>query len=763
MKRNFLILVVLFFLFCHSVYAQTFPKVNVAPLKATAKENSSAKNNHHVSPHTSLLINQLKDADNSRTGFSKKEKQQFLLKMANGAHYVNALMKVSNDNDAHDLEKMGIAIGTKAGNIWTLKIPLDQLENLVEEGNFEYLQIDEPVKAQLENALTNTQVDKVHRGEELILPVKGEGVVIGIVDFGFDYAHPLFYTADGGSLRIKRVWIQDEEGLSPEGFDYGSEYVEEEQILGILYDQNHISHGTHVASIATGSGYRHAGYTGVAPAAELVFVTPQNGDQQDFLNTGQSSIVDAINYVFQYAASVHKPAVVNLSLGTHIGPHDGTSLFDQAIDNLTGTGKIVVGAAGNEGMVNMHIKNDFSAKQSFSTYFNYNGTEIGGFIDSWGEPGMDFCFNILLVDPQDGSIIDETGDVCANQNANEEFELIEEEEGFGVNVNMFSSESEFNEKPRILVFYENLSGNHLLLEASGTEGSLHLWNVGSGRGSDFIALDDEAIDGDNLITMSEIGGTGKNIISVGAFTTKNSYQNLSNRAISQNTSVGEIAPFSSKGPAADDRIKPDLTAPGNVVVAAVNSYDNMYKHNSSNVVDELEHEGRTYYFAAFEGTSMSAPMVTGLIALMLEVNPLLDPETAKSLLQESNTKDDFTGGTPNYTWGYGKMNALKTLQNTSVFTKVNLSEKATSKFDYLIYPNPNQGEIVVASLSAQASAQIKMELMSLQGQMITTTVIDEPDLHKKWSYKLPDVRNGIYMLRISDGKKTEQQKIIISK
>lgn len=58
------------------------------------------------------------------------------------------------------------------------------------------------------------------------------------------------------------------------------------------------------------------------------------------------------NYIFQRAAELGKPAVINLSLGTDYGPHDGSTLEERGIDDLAGPGRVVVVAAGNPGAAN---------------------------------------------------------------------------------------------------------------------------------------------------------------------------------------------------------------------------------------------------------------------------------------------------------------------------------------------------------------------------------------------------------------------------
>ncbi len=109
-------------------------------------------------------------------------------------------------------------------------------------------------------------------------------------------------------------------------------------------------HGSHVAGIATGAD-KKSGYHGVAPDADIVFVS-----------FGQNSvdIPNAVKYIFDYAESVGKPCVINMSLGSHMGPHDGTSTIDRFFDSVVGPGRILVGAAGNEGGKRLHVHKTFT-------------------------------------------------------------------------------------------------------------------------------------------------------------------------------------------------------------------------------------------------------------------------------------------------------------------------------------------------------------------------------------------------------------------
>src|SRR5205814_4068356 len=137
------------------------------------------------------------------------------------------------------------------------------------------------------------------------------------------------------------------------GFSYGREWDRASILAGSVAEADFEGHGTHVAGIAAGSGrgtgnarpaYR---YVGIAPEADLIVV------QTDFTF---SHIVDAVSYGFSRAAAMGKPAVVNLSLGSNYGPHDGTDPQDQQLNALTGPGRIICASAGNSGADTIHAE-----------------------------------------------------------------------------------------------------------------------------------------------------------------------------------------------------------------------------------------------------------------------------------------------------------------------------------------------------------------------------------------------------------------------
>ncbi|MCC7325465.1 MAG: S8 family serine peptidase [Burkholderiales bacterium] len=122
--------------------------------------------------------------------------------------------------------------------------------------------------------------------------------------------------------------------------------------------------------------------------------------------------------------------------------------------------------------------------------------------------------------------------------------------------------------------------------------------------------------------------------------------------------MGNLWPGSSIGPTYDGRIGTDISSPGEGTIVALGA-DSFWSTAAPNIPGG---NGKYVYHGAVSG---AAPVVTGVIALMLEKNPQLDAAQVKSILQQSARSDAFTGGTPNPSWGYGKLDALAALNRVA--------------------------------------------------------------------------------------------------
>ncbi|MCP3746787.1 S8 family serine peptidase [Paenibacillus sp. A3M_27_13] len=246
----------------------------------------------------------------------------------------------------------------KKGDIVTAKVAVSALEQIQQSPVIVTMSGAQPLKLMLHDTLREIAIPPLHSPEFN----GGNGVIIGIIDHGCDFVHSNFRNSDGTtrllSLMIQKININDgqtEEVIyTTEQINAALQNPDPYRALG--YDPGYGSHGTHVMDIAAGNGLAEMS-PGVAPKADLIFVEP---DYRDIKNgelgyLGDSfNLLNAVNYIFDKAG--HSSCVINISLGTNGGPHDGTSLFEQGIDGLLmeKPNRAVVLAAGNAFDDNVH-------------------------------------------------------------------------------------------------------------------------------------------------------------------------------------------------------------------------------------------------------------------------------------------------------------------------------------------------------------------------------------------------------------------------
>ncbi len=247
-------------------------------------------------------------------------------------------------------------MGTVAGDVATVTAPLSRIDELGKLPGVRRVELGLPLKPLLNLSAAEIRAVEAHGSAKPPYPVggaTGKGAVIGIIDTGIDLTHPDFKN-DDGTTRVKALWDQnDSGGPRPDGYNYGTEWSEAAINAGPTRERDDVGHGTHVAGIAAGNGRASNNvatrytYVGIAPEADILVVNSR---------FDTPSVVDAANWIFNRAAAMGEPAVVNLSLGAQYGGHDGTYDLDRALAALSGPGRIVVAAAGNEGGTGIHAK-----------------------------------------------------------------------------------------------------------------------------------------------------------------------------------------------------------------------------------------------------------------------------------------------------------------------------------------------------------------------------------------------------------------------
>ena len=242
------------------------------------------------------------------------------------------------------------------------------------------------------------------------------------------------------------------------------------------------------------------------------------------------------------------------------------------------------------------------------------------------------------------------------------------------------------------------------------------------------------------LTIGEIGGTAKKIISVGAITTKTKVTKYDNSELDQSSNgavAGGIAFFSSRGYTIDNRVKPLITAPGNVIVAPMTQFNN----DTDRVViwDKSSNQNR---YTPLEGTSMATPFVTGVVALMLEANPTLSADTILDILQTTAIADAFTGAVPNFTRGYGKIDAVAAVKRalSAPFVKTIGTPIAAQirRFQSTFAKNTLTVRVPEGGIYAAA-------LFDLQGKQVVTTSLVKTSSRMN----IANLPHCLYVLRIA--------------
>jgi minor extracellular serine protease Vpr len=678
--------------------------------------------------------------------------------------YVNALIKTDERFNHSMFEELQINVRSSAGNIYSVSIPISRLPMLAEKEGIKYLSVDSQIKTRLENATADIKTPLVHSGIDLPKEITGKNVIVGVIDVGFDYTHPSFHNED--SLRITRVWEQTaEDGTPPEGYNYGNELIGKQLILEAQKSPlaEFESHGTHVTGIAAGSGYLSNGkYTGAAPGAEIVLVE---------VGYGESNLIDAVAYIFHYAESVGKPAVINMSLGSHMGPHDGTSLLDQAFDQLQGTGKILAGAAGNEGDMEIHLLKTAEEDSVRSAYFMlgsgfYPGYDFGD-LNIYGDEKT-FSIRFTAIDTITKQIIAVSDLVSTADGGYSEIILKNGDDTIAV----AEVASENGIRHNMYILSRVKQGNILAITLIGS-GTVHAWNLSERPFTD-LGLPNNYKKGDNNYTVGEVGGTGLNVITTGAYTTKNKFINLDGLEmdIPFFTEIGERAAFTSMGPTLDGRIKPDISAPGNAVASSVSRFDHSFMDPIYRqfAVDRIQVDEKEWLYAVFQGTSMSSPMTAGVIGLMLSANPSLTATDIKNIFKNTARTDQQTGTIPfsgNNLWGYGKIDAHAAVLAALNLTDVEDKNVSVSDFHlYNNYPNPFN-PITNIKFSLPKESMITISIYNIIGEKVND-IIEEIKAAGTFTYNwdAKGFASGVYICRATvlplDGTKGFSKSIKMS-
>jgi hypothetical protein len=574
------------------------------------------------------------------------------------------------------IEDMGIHTYGRLDGFASALVPVTQLQAIASLPGVGRLQAIRIPKKELDVSrpeVLSTQV-------EATFGSRGRGVILGSIDTGIDWKHGDFRNADG-TTRIKYIWSQDNSCVGippPPPFDWGCLYTEAD-INAALAGGPAISapdaegHGTHTIGVAAGNG-RGTGhgqpalrYVGMAPEADIIVVKtfPEPTD-----TNGCSTCYDisaGMDFIDAKAAELGKPYVINLSIGSQFGGHDGSDLDEMTIDALTGPGrrgKAIVKSAGNDRGHAIHIGGTVIAGQTNTHSFTIPAyTPLpGAFNDTvawslWYNHGDNLTVTIAdpTTAPCGSSILTlsaTTGQGQVFSSTTSGLMVIDDSASPAPNGARFFEmqvDDQGTSPPCRGTWQLRVRGNSIT-----STGRYDAWIWFSSFGATAAEALWTAPDPSRLIS---IPGTAFNVTSVGSYTSKSTWQSIdgnSYRFVTE-TQIGALNSFSSPGPTRDGRIKPDLNAPGSAIVSTL-SIDAAPRVQLPQIVEDGVHW-------SLPGTSFSSAHVAGVYAQILALKPNLDAVELRSLVTSTARVDsNVSVPLPNNDWGYGKLNALGAAQ-----------------------------------------------------------------------------------------------------
>ena len=500
-------------------------------------------------------------------------------------------------------------------------ISVDKIVELAKSPNIQYIEL--PKSLYLTDAGSNRAicVPRVQSDYGLL----GDGTVIGFIDSGIDFTHPAFRNEDG-STRIEYIY-----DLSLGGTIYDRQLINQAlnspDPSAIVPSNDLLEHGTHVAGIACAGGKISPQYYGVAPKSSIIMVKCARGN---FALSTQ--IMRGLKFLVDKGKEIDKPLTVNISLSTNDGAHNGSSLLEQYINTIATLERItIVIAAGNEGDAAHHIGGNLLDERDIG--FNVAEDETTVIINLYKSVLPKVSLEIIT------PMGDTTGPMII-------------EEGYEDGVISQNRYQIYNTGPKPFdingeIGISLVSGGNYIVSGQWTiklrvinkyQGLFDMWlpiMEGLNQRTRFLQP--------TVNNTLGIPATVKSVISVGSY-------NYITQTVSSFSGRGKIRLY--------EEFKPSLVAPGEGIVSAI--------PNKS--------------FDTKSGTSMAAPHVSGIAALLMEWgiskgnDPFLYGDRLKYYLIDGAMRNRSNIIYPDTSWGYGEVCIYDSLRRIiQVLNIINIS------------------------------------------------------------------------------------------
>lgn len=562
-------------------------------------------------------------------------------------------------DDASSLMAAGARVTAQMGGVVTALVPEERLDELRRLPQVNHVSRSHLLTLCNDSARLQSDVIPLHNAE---IPSRGRGVLVGMIDVGVDFNH-VNLCDESGRSRVRAAYMPcDSTGIHPviDGMELpGSCYETPEQIAMLTTDMEGMSHGTHTTGTAAGS-YMGNSWYGMAPEADLVICAMPSNQLSDV------NIANGLRYIFDFASRRHQPCVVNLSIGDNVGAHDGSSELCHVMESLVGPGRIVVVSAGNDGDKSTHVSyRPATPDDSLRLLLQENATSLRryGFMSMWNTSSQaTHSVEHVVVDRQNGTVLYRSQSV--KPLPSDSIYSIDSDNDpewskyFNGVVLMATERGENGWYHSYCEFDATATDSRYLfgfIYSGDTDSRMEGWSYAN------LQIDPAGLNGfaqgDGDMSISDLATTDA-VISVGAYCSRTRFKRKDGKWENyKKCPLGEIAPFSSYGPDMNGINRPDVVAPGVMVLSSASRFDSYLMSTLSIRPPAVTLNGQTYPYAMNQGTSMSTPVVTGTVALWLEANPNLTPDDVRDALRHTCYQDEWVSGGDRRRWGFGKLDA----------------------------------------------------------------------------------------------------------
>lgn len=682
-----------------------------------------------------------------------------------------------------EIEALGFNIVTGSRSVLVVEGLMDNIIKLAESDLVKSVEFAKDVDTCLDVARKRSGVDAIHAGSDgLPQAYTGKGVITGIFDTGFYPDHYNFKDADGNCRITNFWWVKNVTGTAITHYDTPA------KVIGITggTDSSSSSHGTHTLGCMAGYCYKKlpemisydqetskwtvatklssrygvaSPWYGSAKESEIVVGAGPLYDQ---------SIMAGIQKVADYINASGKPGVINLSIGSVIGPRDGSDVFCTFLSEVGEKIPVCV-SAGNDGDSKMTLNGN--SYKFFLVPVSSKYTASEGILDFWSSNGSDFTITAVVYDTASNQTLF-SSDIKSSDTKKI---IIGNSTYSNVTVKDASFDKAFKESSIQIQAKKSTTNNryNIYMEyklaynaTTNTDKTIVFGFIVKGAANQRIDVSNKQVSGNGELQSLGIAGwsdgnadmsinsmaCGKNNIAVGAWNTRNEWgittQGASKIYYSDTPEedgygLGDVAGYSSYGQLCDGRKLPDFCAPGTGIISSVSTPGKatLAQYTYPTGTYTATGDTRTDMWGLMQGTSMASPFAAGVIALWLEADPTLTPAEIKKIATETCTTDDYTSKPGmSLRWGAGKINALAGIKKILGIAGIN--DITVDADDHLqVTPSGYRNWQVYLS----GASRIDLKLYSMSGQIVASSTVngDEAELDAS------SVDKGVYILNVN--------------